>query len=231
VENLKAFIKSAFPGGVGFYRRLRGLGKSLRHARGGRMEAVFSDIYHGNMWLDAESVSGRGSTLARTVAVRDALPALLRELGARALLDAPCGDFNWMRHVDLSGVRYTGADVVPDLIARNRELYGGEGRAFARLDVTRDPLPRADVVLCRDALIHLSFDDARRAIANFKASGSAYLLATTHATVTRNADAPTGGWRSLNLELPPFDFPPPLRSIVEDPSLGKSLGLWRLESL
>ena len=45
-----------------------------------------------------------------------------------SLLDAPCGDFNWMRHVPLGGVSYTGADVVPELIARNRRDYGRDGR-------------------------------------------------------------------------------------------------------
>ena len=73
----------------------------------------------------------------------DALPALVKELGVRSLLDAPCGDFNWMRHVDLDGVEYTGGDVVPELVARNRELYGAAGRRFVTLDLTRDPLPPA----------------------------------------------------------------------------------------
>lgn len=230
MKRAMSLIRSALPGGMGVRGWLRRLGASLGLARG-RTEIVFTDIYRGNLWYDPESVSGRGSTLERTAAVRAALPALLRELGARSLLDAPCGDFNWMRHVDLSGVSYAGADVVPDLIERNRQLYGGEGRAFLHLDITRDALPRADVVMCRDCLIHLSFADARRALRNFKASGSTYLLATTHAGVTENEDAPTGGWRSLNLRLPPFDFPAPARTIVEDPALEKHLALWRLDEL
>lgn len=225
-ERAKAFIKAALPGGVRIYRRVRGAG-----AREESLEAVFSDIYRNNLWENSESVSGRGSTLARTAVIREALPRLLGDLGARSLLDAPCGDFNWMRHVALEGVGYTGADVVPELIERNRREYGRAGREFVLLDITRDVPPRADVILCRDCLIHLSFADARRTVANFKRSGSRFLLATTHTKVSENADAPTGGWRSLNLGLPPFDFPPPLRLLTEDEELGKCLGLWRLEDL
>ena len=192
---------------------------------------VFSRIYEKNLWRDPESRSGRGSTLARTAVIRDALPALLDRLGARSLLDAACGDFNWMARVDLGGVRYVGVDVVPDLIARNRRLYGGGVREFLLADITRDPLPQADAILCRDCLIHHSLADARAAVSNFKRSNSRYLLATTHTTVTRNIDVQTGSWRSLNLRLPPFNFPPPSRLITEDDESGKCLGVWELESL
>ncbi|MFL6229428.1 MAG: class I SAM-dependent methyltransferase [Pyrinomonadaceae bacterium] len=169
--------------------------------------------------------------MARTEAIRRALPAVLDGLGAQTLLDVPCGDFNWMRYIDLGRVEYTGADVVPGLIARNRQMHGSRGRTFVVSDVTRDRLPRVDVILCRDCFIHLSFRDIYAALANFKRSNSGFLLATTHVTVTQNEDTHTGGWRSVNLQLPPFNFPPPRQLIVEDTELGKCLGLWSLEEL
>jgi SAM-dependent methyltransferase len=195
------------------------------------MKAIFSDIYRNNWWADPESVSGRGSTLARTEAVRRELPALLRSVGVRSLLDAPCGDFNWMRYVDLAGIEYTGADVVPELIARNRRMESGAGKKFAVLNITRDRLPQVDAILCRDCFIHFSYKDIDAAIANFKRSDSTFLLATTHIDVSENTDIETGGWRSVNLQLPPFNFPQPERLIMEDIELGKGLGLWKLEEL
>lgn len=230
IERTKAFVKAALPGGVRIYRRVRGIRRAL-HTRFSGMGGVFSDIYQNNLWADPESVSGRGSTLARTEAIRRALPAVLASVGARSLLDAPCGDFNWMRRVDLGGIEYAGADVVPELIALNRQAHGGRGRTFFVADVTRDRLPRADVILCRDCLIHLSFRDINAALANFKRSGSGFLLATTHVAVAANEDVRSGGWRSVNLQLPPFNFPQPRQLIVEDAELGKCLGLWRLEEL
>jgi hypothetical protein len=209
--------------------------RALRPAT--RLQTRFKDIYARNLWLDSESRSGPGSRLSQTERVRRELPALVKELGVRRLLDAPCGDFNWMRHVRLDAVEYTGGDVVPELVARNRELYAGAGRRFVTLDLTRDPLPPADLVFCRDCLPHLSFEDARAALANIKRGGAEYLLTTTYTGRAENADAETGGWRPINLQAEPYNLPPPLRLINEgcteggDALADKCLGLWRLPDL
>ena len=192
---------------------------------------VFSEIYRTNAWRDPESVSGRGSTLARTNVITSQLPVLLQELNADSLIDAACGDFNWMRYVDLGSIKYTGLDIVPALIARNRQLYQTDQRTFAVQDITKDRLPDADVILCRDCLIHLSFKSIKAAISNFKKTSAIYLLCTTHSTVTKNTDCPDGSWRNINLLLPPFNFPPPVKLFVEDAELGKGLGVWRLADL
>jgi hypothetical protein len=154
----------------------------------------------------------------------------LRELRVRSLLDAPCGDFNWMREINLAGIDYTGVDIVPAIISRNQELYGSPYIKFAVADITRDLLPRADMILCRDALDHLSLRRVRRAIRRLKESGSSYLLVTTHPSAS-NEDIHSGYWRPLDLTKPPFGFSPPLRTIVENPLRGKLLGLWRFQDL
>jgi len=136
-----------------------------------------------------------------------------------------------MQHVNLEGIDYTGADVVPELITRNRQMHGADGRTFLVADLTRDALPKVDVILCRDCFIHLSFRDIFAALRNFKRSDSAFLLATTHIDLAANDDAPTGGWRSVNLQLSPFNFPPPRQLIVEDVELGKCVGLWNLKDM
>jgi hypothetical protein len=224
-EPVKFFIKTRFPRAVAVYRDAR---QSLLRPS---LARVFSEIYHANTWQNPESVSGRGSTLERTKIIMSHLPLLLQELNAEKLLDAACGDFNWMRYVDLETVRYIGVDVVPDLIRRNRRLYEAQCRTFKVLDITKDRLPRADVILCRDCLIHLSFARIHSAMSNFKRTSATHLLCTTHTTLLENTDCPDGGWRCVNLQLPPFNFPPPLKLIVEDAELGKCLGVWRLEDL
>lgn len=229
-ERTKAFIKSEFPSGVRAYKHVVSKVSAAVVAEP-RAEIVFSEIYRKNAWENPESASGRGSTLERTRVVREALPEILKDVGARTLFDAACGDFNWMREVDLGGVRYIGADVVRELLERNQTLHGCEARAFLFLDITKDEVPRADVILCRDCFIHLSFKDIRAAVANFKKSGSKFLLATTHTSVLENRDIGMGDWRSVNLQLPPFNFPAPARLINEDAELCKCLGMWRLEEL
>ena len=209
-------------------RAVKSFMKALRRTS---LATVFSEIYETNAWRDPESVSGRGSTLARTNIITSRLPLLLQELNAKSLLDAACGDFNWMRYVDLGSIEYIGVDIVPALIDRNRQLYQTDQRTFAVHDITRDRLPDADVILCRDCLIHLSCKSIKATISNFKQTSATHLLCTTHTTITENIDCPDGSWRNINLLLPPFNFPQPVKSIVEDAELGKCIGVWPLKDL
>ena len=198
---------------------------------------TFEYIYQAGHWSGSESASGAGSGRDQTAHLRDALPALMRDLRIRALLDLPCGDFGWMRMLQLPVDTYIGADLVPSLIDRLQERYADARRRFMVLDVTTDSLPDADLLLCRDCLVHLSFDDIFRALANIRRSGIPYLLATTFPDCERNEDVVTGDWRVLNLELPPFNFPPPQRLLNEHCTEGdgafrdKSLGLWSAEEV
>jgi len=224
-SQIKSYIRSTFPRTLAAYQQ-------VRHSfTAPSLETVFTEIYHNNIWNDPESISGRGSTLARTAVVRAALPSLLRDLDTRVLLDAACGDFNWMQHVRLDVIKYIGVDIVPELIADNLERYGSECRTFVQLDISRHRLPRTDVILCRECMIHLSYASIKRMIANFRKSGAKYLICTTHTTVSENLDCPDGGWRSINLQIEPFNFPSPIQLIVEDPEMGKCLGVWRLADL
>src|SRR5688500_7192394 len=61
---------------------------------------VFTEIYRQNMWQNEESVSGDGSTLSYTQNIRSEIPKLIKQFKFREVLDAPCGDYNWFRHVN-----------------------------------------------------------------------------------------------------------------------------------
>jgi len=198
---------------------------------------AFDYIYRNRHWAGKESVSGEGASQDQTAQLRAVLPRRLRELETHTLLDLPCGDFSWMREVTLPVAQYVGADLLPALIAEHQARYADDRRCFLVLDLTVDALPPADVLLCRDCLVHLSFADVARALANIKRGGIDYLLTTTFPSCDQNEDVVTGDWRLLNLERPPFNFPPPLRLMNEGctESRGafgdKSLGLWRVGQL
>jgi len=229
LRQLKRSIEEQFPLPVRLWRQIR------YHPRiAGSPERIFTAFYQENRWGSDESRSGVGSNLDQTVEVRRALPLLVEELGCRSLLDLPCGDFNWMRLVPLD-IDYIGGDIVAELIARNQEQYGDSRRQFLRIDLLRDPLPAADLVLCRDCLVHLSNAAVFRALRNIKAAAADYLLTTTFIDRSQNENILTGLWRPINLQLPPFNFPPPLRLINENsPGLDdrdKHLGLWRTEDI
>lgn len=201
-------------------------------ARPPSRQAVFTNIYRDNIWQNAESRSGPGSTVARTAPLRPVLLALFEELGVRSLLDAPCGDFNWMKEMPLGEIQYTGVDVVVDVIERNQRLHGQPGRRFLVADIAADPLPTADLILCRDGLVHLSDGDVLRVLDRFRRSGARYLLATTFPAQPANVDIAAGHWRPMNLEIAPFHLPAPLRRVSDGCTAAgytdKALGLWEL---
>jgi SAM-dependent methyltransferase len=201
------------------------------------MEEIFTRIYHTNKWGESESVSGKGSSLKQTRKIREAIPELLGEFQIRSMLDLPCGDFHWMKEVDLSGIDYTGADIVSEMIDQNNALYGNGQRQFVVLDLTRDELPKVDLLLCRDCWVHLNYRDLAKANANIRRSGIPYLLTTTFTKHAANRDKLRGKFRMLNLQLAPFNFPEPLLLIKEDnldsrhSDFGKNLALWRVEDM
>ena len=201
------------------------------------IEERFARIYQTNLWFDAESRSGTGSNLDETAQLRASLPPLLRRLNARRLLDVPCGDFNWMSHVDLSGIEYIGGDIVEPLIETNRERYGSAARRFLKVDVINGPLPQADVILCRDCLVHFSFANIISAFRTMKSSGADYLLTTTFPAREVNKNIVDGDWRPLNLEASPLLLPAPIDVIVEGCTeeggayADKALAVWRVADL
>ena len=210
--------------------------RAERHVGDSRHASVFSDIYQSEYWrLGGESSSGPGSRREWTRGLQREIPKLLARLGVSTVLDLGCGDFNWMREVDLGAVLYTGADVVFDVVLENRLRYGGPRRRFLYRDLTRDPLPRADLVLCRDVLIHFPDEDLIPAVRAILDSGARYLLAGTFVDRAENPPIVLGDWRPLNMQLPPLSMPPPRDWLLEEVNVpgyeDKRLALWDLRAL
>ncbi len=210
--------------------RLRDSLRDRLQGRGHR-QRVFAGIYSQNLWGHAESVSGAGSSLTATERARRELPAIWQQYQVRSLLDAPCGDFHWMQTIAHQLDRYVGVDIVPELIARNAAAYANEKVSFLCADIAADPLPRADLILCRDCFIHLPTRLIVGALRNFRASGARYLLLTSDRTTQKYQDIPIGSYRPINFTRPPFSIPAPERLVNEDESGSRQLGLWDLQAL
>jgi methyltransferase family protein len=208
----------------------------IRALKARSAEEIFTDIFQEYRRRGYESASGTGSDLTQTSQIVAALPALFAEYRIHSMLDIPCGDFHWMRSVDLGGVSYVGADIVRDQIAQNQQ-YATDGITFRQLNLLEDPLPRVDLVFCRDCLVHFSFEDIFRALRNIATSGSRVFLTTTFPGRSSNVPIATGEWQPLNLEQGPFWLPRPITLITEGCSevdgayADKALGLWKVSEL
>jgi hypothetical protein len=228
------------PGLPPVYRALHRVlqrGKARFRSRPKTTEQVFTEVYRSKAWGGKDSVSGAGSDIEQTRIIIGELTVLIKDLHISTMLDIPCGDFHWMKHVDLSTVDYTGADIVKELIHENAAKCGARNVRFRRLNLIRDELPQVDLIVCRDCLVHFSFADIFSSLGNICGSQSRYMLATTFASRSGNADISTGRWRPLNLEAAPFMLPRPLRLIYEGCTENdgayedKALGLWSIADI
>lgn len=174
-----------------------------------------------------ESCSGVGSSLVKTRNTLQTIEKVFKEHQIKKFLDLPCGDLNWMSKASMNGVEYTGMDLSPSLISYNKQKYG-QNKKFVTHDIVKDEiLEKFDLILCRDLLFHLSSESALAALNNFKKSGSKYLLTTTFPNINENISIKDNEWYPINLEIAPFNFPPPI-ALYQEVEDGKCLGLWKL---
>jgi hypothetical protein len=194
-------------------RKLLGIGKRPKAHRD--LKARFTYVYRGKTWKSSESASGPGSTL-ESGSVRQSLTALsqvVRDHAVQSIADLPCGDFNWMplfleQHPELT---YKGYDIVDALVVRNRRAH--PDRVFHVLDITTETPDRADLLFSKDLVNHLLERDVWSAVANMVRSGTTYLMITSNSDPVPNEELPEnvgGASRPLNLQIAPYDFPPPI---------------------
>lgn len=200
-------------------------------------KVVFTEIYQSNAWKGESSKSGTGSDTVQTQKITIELNTLINDFNIKSILDLPCGDFHWMKNVNLNTVKYKGGDIVDELIAVNNKKYASNQVSFDMIDVTRDKLPQVDLILMRDCLVHFSYTDIQAALSNVIKSKSKYMLTTTFVNRRINQDIVTGMWRSINLQQAPFHFPKPILVINENCTEGngmfkdKSLALYLIEEI
>ena len=183
--------------------------------------------------------SGPGSDMASTARLRAALPGVFERYQVKTFFDAPCGDWFWMQHVDLSDITYIGADISGELIAENSARFQAQNLSFQHLDITSDPLPQSDMMLCRDCLFHLKNWLRWQVLDNFVASKTRFLMLTMHHVEVNIPVKVNGDYQRFNPTIEPFNLPQPLEMIhetsgrLEDLPIGKrrSLGIWSRDQI
>lgn len=214
------------------YKKLRGY--KTGHLGSASLEDRFHLVYENGVWLHEtgqESLSGLGSEAEVVKAIAPQLSDHLSSLKAESIVDVGCGDFQSFKDCQFDGY-YIGIDVVADVISNNLLQYKDKSREFRKLNAAVGPLPEADVVLVREVLFHLSFEDAKRVLRNIASSGARYLIATNDFSIWFNSDISSGDFRKLNLLKSPFRLPSPFHEI--DDSLvakGRVLATWKIQDL
>jgi hypothetical protein len=138
-----------------------------------------------------------------------------------------------MQHIDLTGIEYFATDIVPTVIAANQQNFERPNVSFAVAALTSDELPSVEAVICRDCLVHASYHDISKILANFRRTGVTWLLLNTFPEVENNRNQFTGArWRRLNFQLPPFNFPDPVETLSDGGDVNPSqLALSRISDL
>lgn len=171
---------------------------------------------------DGETPCGAGSTLASTERVRAELPEIFDKYSIRSINDAGCGDFHWVEKLKLlfksKKIDYLGYDIID----RKRRVL-----PFQELEITSETMRRADLIICRDVLFHLSNELVEAAIKQFRKSKSRYLLATTSPGDNSLREDTVEKFQPVDLESDPFNLGEPLLK-VHEPQFRRYLGLWEL---
>ncbi len=178
---------------------------------------VMQQIYDKKLWGGDRSdfYSGEGSYDLNIInPYIDVLSTFLTSFKSPlSVCDLGCGDFNVSKALVEHTRKYIAIDIVPNLIARNKEKFKEEHLEFHCLDIAVDDLPSGDCAIVRQVLQHLSNAEIQRIVE--KLSNFKYVIVTEHVpegNFVPNMDIISGqGIRlkkqsGVNLLVSPFHF-------------------------
>ena len=187
-------------------------------------QEIFSDIYNKGLWGKSSDptqrfYSGSGSHDSSITAIYvDSVHNFLRSLPNRPnVVDLGCGDFSVGSQIRPLCDKYTACDIVPSLIAFNKQKYQSMDVDFRVVDLISDELPVADVAFIRQVLQHLSNHQIEQVIPKLARSFK-FLILTEHLPAepefAHNLDKPAGPDIRLGIHSgvvvtsPPFNLLP-----------------------
>lgn len=203
-------------------------------------KAVMQQIYEQHFWggNTSDFYSGEGSHKAEIIEPYiKAVSAFLKSNdNSLSVLDLGCGDFNIGKHFVSFTKKYIAIDIVDRLIERNQEKFQSENLQFHSLDISTDKLPKADCIILRQVLQHLS--NAEIAAILKKLSSYKYIILTEHLPLgdfIPNKDKVTNlGIRlkqqsGIDIFASPFNFKVKSKRVLNAIILGNDKG--RIETL
>jgi SAM-dependent methyltransferase len=143
---------------------------------------VMNQIYDLHLWggQDFDFYSGFGSHDAEIVEpYLDNVITFLKSHNKKLIFcDLGCGDFNIGKQLTKYTKKYIAIDIVADLIERNKTIFKAENLEFHCFDIAKDDLPKADCIILRQVLQHLSNAEIKKVVE--KLSNYKYIILTEH---------------------------------------------------
>ena len=168
--------------------------------------AAFSKVYDENVW-QRKGTSGPGSSAQYTGEYRTFLHRLIVSYKVKRILDVGCGLWEYMQHINLSGIDYLGLDPVPSVIQNNQNLRLPDNIKF-QCGVVDDVenLGQFDMAIVKDVFQHLPNRTIMEMLEKLKVIP--LLVITNDVLHGANVDCAFGGFRKINMEAPPFSLSP-----------------------
>ena len=172
-----------------------------------------------------ESASGSGSSLKAAKTTRELIKYTIKRYNIKSIIDLGCGDWNWMKMIDLTNINYIGYDASSDIININNSKYKKFNIKFKVIDIINNIPEKADLCICRDVLFHLENIYVLEVLKNIKKSGAKYFITTNFLDIKKNNKlnyygiAANKGWgfRKINLNIEPFNLKKKLITSMLEP--------------
>jgi hypothetical protein len=182
---------------------------------------AFDYIYlHGYWALGTPMHSGSGSYGAWAEQFVRVAKDLIRRHHIRSITDIGCGDFNVGRQLCDSVEKYNALDISTRIIELDRARFAGLANVtFQQANACTDALPKADLVIVRQVLQHLTNAQIEQILANIERTGFSFAVIAEHwphpgQMQKPNADLESHGgdirlkYRSgVLIDRPPFSRP------------------------
>ena len=146
---------------------------------------VMKQIYDQSLWggkeFDFYSGIGSHDPMMVNIYVKTVTDFLKSHDHKMTICDIGCGDFNIGQHIFKYSKKYFAIDIVEELIERNKIKFKTKNLEFLCLDIANDVLPKADVIIIRQVLQHLSNNEIQQILNRLKTCK--YIILTEHLPV------------------------------------------------
>ena len=189
---------------------------------------AFDEIYRKKMWQQGESLSGSGSEGKWSDDYVRTVREYITRHKCKIIVDFGCGDFKvGSRLADLSS-KYLAFDISKEIILRNRTEYEHLTNVmFSNQDITKDSIPKCDLLLVRQVFQHLTNEQISQALSNIENSTVGHVLITEHTykpgpAFAANIDMKSHSVRTrvsnksgVDIGAPPFSRPREIVAVFE----------------